>query len=87
MPEFAVAEATIRFAAGVLLVAAIISPARADDASPWDGEPRSAARLIAGSPSADQSGAIRRAGVEIRLAAGWKTYWRYPGDFRRAAAI
>jgi DsbC/DsbD-like thiol-disulfide interchange protein len=21
-----------------------------------------------------------RAGVEIRLAAGWKTYWRYPGD-------
>ena len=23
---------------------------------------------------------ILRAGVEIRLAPGWKTYWRYPGD-------
>jgi DsbC/DsbD-like thiol-disulfide interchange protein len=23
---------------------------------------------------------VLRAGVEIRLAAGWKTYWRYPGD-------
>jgi DsbC/DsbD-like thiol-disulfide interchange protein len=21
-----------------------------------------------------------RAGIELRLAAGWKTYWRYPGD-------
>ena len=21
-----------------------------------------------------------RAGIQIRLAAGWKTYWRYPGD-------
>lgn len=23
---------------------------------------------------------ILRAGIEIRLAPGWKTYWRYPGD-------
>ena len=23
---------------------------------------------------------IHRAGIEIRLAPGWKTYWRYPGD-------
>ena len=21
-----------------------------------------------------------RAGIELRLAPGWKTYWRYPGD-------
>jgi len=35
-------------------------------------------RLVAGSPlGADGS---LRAGVEIRLATGWKTYWRYPGD-------
>jgi DsbC/DsbD-like thiol-disulfide interchange protein len=23
---------------------------------------------------------LRRAGIEIRLGPGWKTYWRYPGD-------
>jgi len=23
---------------------------------------------------------VRRAGIEIRLDPGWKTYWRYPGD-------
>jgi DsbC/DsbD-like thiol-disulfide interchange protein len=33
-------------------------------------------RLIAGGPD----GATLRAGVEIRLAPRWKTYWRYPGD-------
>jgi cytochrome c biogenesis DsbD-like protein len=51
----------------------------ADDASPWDGDIRSAARLIAGAP-ADASAAVLRAGVEIRLKPGWHTYWRYPGD-------
>jgi DsbC/DsbD-like thiol-disulfide interchange protein len=51
----------------------------ADNASPWDGDARSAVRLIAGArPSAQ--GAPLRAGVEIRLKPGWHTYWRYPGD-------
>jgi len=51
----------------------------ADSASPWDGDARSAVRLIAGGrPSAQ--GAPLRAGVEIRLKPGWHTYWRYPGD-------
>jgi DsbC/DsbD-like thiol-disulfide interchange protein len=60
-----------------LLAAASLSvPARAADASAWDGNAHAAARLIAGSPG----GAALRAGVEIRLAPGWKTYWRYPGD-------
>jgi DsbC/DsbD-like thiol-disulfide interchange protein len=50
----------------------------AEDVTRWDGDARSAARLVAGSQrSAD--GALR-AGVEIRLKAGWHTYWRYPGD-------
>jgi DsbC/DsbD-like thiol-disulfide interchange protein len=50
--------------------------AQAQDASAWDKELHAAARLIAGTagPSA------LRAGVEIRLEPGWKTYWRYPGD-------
>jgi DsbC/DsbD-like thiol-disulfide interchange protein len=50
----------------------------ADDASPWDGDARSAMRLIAGArPSGP---APLRAGIEIRLKPGWHTYWRYPGD-------
>src|SRR5262245_58737840 len=48
----------------------------ADDASRWDGDARSAVRLIAG----QAVGKVLRAGVEIRLKSGWHTYWRYPGD-------
>jgi DsbC/DsbD-like thiol-disulfide interchange protein len=51
----------------------------AEEASRWDGDARNAMRLIAGS-SARGSGAPLRAGIEIRLAPGWHTYWRYPGD-------
>jgi DsbC/DsbD-like thiol-disulfide interchange protein len=53
------------------------APSRADDASPWNEDTRSAIRLIAG---ANAPGAALRAGVEIKLQPGWKTYWRYPGD-------
>jgi DsbC/DsbD-like thiol-disulfide interchange protein len=49
------------------------------DASAWDGDARSSVRLIAGAANRDD-GATLRAGVEVRLAPGWKTYWRYPGD-------
>jgi DsbC/DsbD-like thiol-disulfide interchange protein len=54
------------------------SNAAAADASRWDGDARSAVRLIAGSSPPD--GGPIRAGVEIRLKSGWHTYWRYPGD-------
>jgi DsbC/DsbD-like thiol-disulfide interchange protein len=58
------------------------------DASHWDGDARSAVRLIAGASVAGSAapaaarggGGTLRAGLEIRLAAGWHTYWRYPGD-------
>jgi DsbC/DsbD-like thiol-disulfide interchange protein len=53
------------------------STTRAADASNWDGDARSAMRLVAGSPG---NRAPMRAGIELRLGAGWKTYWRYPGD-------
>jgi DsbC/DsbD-like thiol-disulfide interchange protein len=58
---------------------AVSHAAAAEDASRWDGDARNAVRLIAGS-SARGSGAPLRAGIEIRLAPGWHTYWRYPGD-------
>ena len=61
------------FAANLVFFLAIVRPALAADASAWDGGQHTAARLIAGATP-------QRAGVEIRLAPGWKTYWRYPGD-------
>jgi len=66
-------------AASALLAASSACAAAAADASSWDGDARSAVRLVAGT-AAGASGDTLRAGVEIRLAAGWKTYWRYPGD-------
>lgn len=63
-----------------IFIAAAIDAAPAQDASPWDGDARSAIRLIAGPSRKDGHGAILRAGIEIKLQAGWKTYWRYPGD-------
>jgi DsbC/DsbD-like thiol-disulfide interchange protein len=54
------------------------TPSDAADASMWDGDARSAMRLVAGSAGADR--AALRAGIELRLGNGWKTYWRYPGD-------
>jgi DsbC/DsbD-like thiol-disulfide interchange protein len=62
-----------------LLSALSAREAAAADASSWDGDARSAVRLVAGG-GANPRGDALRAGVEIRLAAGWKTYWRYPGD-------
>ena len=38
---------------------------------------RSAVRLIGAGAATDST---LRAGIEIRLDRGWKTYWRYPGD-------
>src|SRR4029077_13588186 len=70
-------RATMLAANLVLLVAA---PAHAADSSAWDGNQRAAVRLIAGASRSEAGATIHRAGVEIRLAPGWKTYWRYPGD-------
>lgn len=62
-----------------IALAAIVQAAAADT-SAWDGDAKSGVRLIAGSTAVDGSNPVLRAGVEIRLANGWKTYWRYPGD-------
>src|SRR5215475_8060285 len=62
-------------AAPLIVIFALPAGAWAADASPWDGDTRASLRLIAGAPNGDA-----RAGVEIKLNPGWKTYWRYPGD-------
>jgi DsbC/DsbD-like thiol-disulfide interchange protein len=60
----------VAFAAGAWL-----TPARALE-SPWVTGEQADARLLAD----HGANAPIRAGVEIKLKAGWKTYWRYPGD-------
>ncbi len=56
----------------------------AQDASDWDAQNHTAARLIAGaqinSQTVGSDARVLRAGVEIKLDPGWKTYWRDPGD-------
>ncbi len=65
-----------------MTLAGLAGPAtgRAQDASPWDKQPHAQARLIAGSVMKSADATYLHAGVEIRLDAGWKTYWREPGD-------
>jgi DsbC/DsbD-like thiol-disulfide interchange protein len=64
-----------------IVVILALSPvaAQAADASVWDADSRAGVRLIAGN-RAQAADAPLRAGVELTLAPGWKTYWRYPGD-------
>jgi DsbC/DsbD-like thiol-disulfide interchange protein len=66
-------------AAGLFVLQAAL-PACAADASKWDANPRSAVRLIAADMAGKADAPVLRAGVEVKLATGWKTYWRYPGD-------
>jgi DsbC/DsbD-like thiol-disulfide interchange protein len=66
-------------AACAMCLVAATNAIAADDSSSWDGDARSALRLIAGSSRAGADAPIR-AGIELRLKPGWHTYWRYPGD-------
>jgi DsbC/DsbD-like thiol-disulfide interchange protein len=50
----------------------------AADESAWSEDIHSAARIIAGTNK--NGDAQLRAGIEIKMHPGWKTYWRYPGD-------
>jgi DsbC/DsbD-like thiol-disulfide interchange protein len=61
-------------AASVTLLA-LCGIARADS-SPWSEDLKSAIRLTAG----ETQKTPMQAGVEMKLAPGWHTYWRYPGD-------
>jgi DsbC/DsbD-like thiol-disulfide interchange protein len=64
----------------VALLCAVSFPVAAADVSPWDNDIRSAVRLIGASATGESGARVLRAGVEIKLQPGWKTYWRYPGD-------
>jgi DsbC/DsbD-like thiol-disulfide interchange protein len=66
--------------ANLVFLLANAGSAGAAEESRWDGGTYSAVRLIAGPPRRAAGTTVHRAGIEIRLASGWKTYWRYPGD-------
>jgi DsbC/DsbD-like thiol-disulfide interchange protein len=67
----------VLFAAAFAGISGFGAPAEAAEESPWDAGSHWGVRLVAGSAG---PGAPLRAGLEFRLDAGWKTYWRYPGD-------
>lgn len=66
--------------AAVSLFTFVAAPGFAADYSRWDTDIRSAVRLVTARPLVDSGVPILRAGVELKLQPGWKTYWRYPGD-------
>jgi DsbC/DsbD-like thiol-disulfide interchange protein len=68
-----------RWAAGCAVISALggLIVAASADVSRWQGDERSAIRLIAGSHT---TAGTLPGGIEMRLKPGWHTYWRYPGD-------
>ena len=47
--------------------------------SDWVRHKEISLRLVSGSTASGEGGALRL-GLEMRMAPGWKTYWRSPGD-------
>lgn len=77
---FSAAPRQATIATSALFCLCGLSAAWAQDASAWQEEAHGAARLIAGTMVSEPGASFLRAGIEIRLDPGWKTYWRYPGD-------
>jgi len=67
-----------RGAAAALFWAACVPPAGALEGA-WDGPAEGEVRLLAATAAAGPDGRLE-AGIEFRLAPGWKTYWRDPGE-------
>jgi len=66
--------------AAALVGFAAMPTAKGQDASAWQTQAHTAVRLIAGLRMKAADATLLRAGIEIRLDSGWKTYWRDPGD-------
>ena len=70
-------------AAKILALAAFMlagNGAWAGDASPWETGHYAKTRLLSGRIAGTAGENQIVAGVQIKLDAGWKTYWRNPGD-------
>ena len=69
-----------RFLSHLLICISVLLPASAQAVSgPWQGNDVMDARLVAAVNAAGDTAMIE-AGLEFRLAPGWKVYWRSPGD-------
>lgn len=68
-----VTGAILGIAAGEVALAAVTS------SSPWVASNTSKVRLVSGTVELEGTPALI-AGVQLRMAPGWKTYWRNPGD-------
>lgn len=64
--------------AGLLAVLFAGGPLRAEEPV-WTGDARLAVRLLAASVATGSTGQVE-AGLAFRVAPGWYTYWRAPGD-------
>ena len=62
------------------LLACGAATAFAASSSSWETDTHSAVRLLAARPIVESGVRYLRAGVEIKLQHGWKTYGRDPGD-------
>lgn len=70
---------SVRLCAAVLTLLALGSTSHAQPAQPQNQKPDIKANLIVGSVNAKDP-QYAWVGVRIALGAGWKTYWRSPGD-------
>lgn len=71
----------------LILAVVLVRPMAAHGAaSEWVETAQSAVRLVAASETAGHAGELSL-GLQIRLAPGWKTYWRSPGDAGYPAQI
>ena len=72
--------ALLHVCAAALLAPALLAPAAVHAAEiPWVVNEHSRVRLVALGPAADDPDAGVM-GIHIRMAPGWETYWRSPGD-------
>src|SRR5690606_15708570 len=67
-----------RFFFAGLILAALSAPARAANGATGGADGVALLRLVAAETG--HAGQPFLAGIEMRLADGWKTYWRRPGD-------
>lgn len=80
MPAFAFPSRLVAAIMGAVGLVGLQNAGAAADASGWNAGSHSAARLIAGRAVQVEGERVLRAGIELKLAPGWKTYWRQPGD-------
>lgn len=64
----------------LLICVAAATAVRAQDTQPWVKSSYAKVRLIPGGADSAAGENTIRAGVQLQLDDGWKTYWRNPGD-------